>query len=180
MALRTKAITTLALMCAAGLVLGYLENALPIFTVVPGGKIGLANAVTMLIFCTMGAKTGFLFGVLRCLLSAALYQGFSALAYSLAGTIFSILAMATCKKLLQNRTSPIGVSIIGAAFFNVGQLTVCAIVLESGIAFYYLPALLAVSAFSGALTGDIARRMLGLSSFKRIIKDKNGDIKTWK
>lgn len=180
MALRTKAITTLALMCAAGLVLGYLENALPILSVVPGGKIGLANAVTMLVFCTMGAKTGLLFGALRCLLSAALYQGFSALAYSLAGTIFSVLAMALCQKILQNRTSPIGISIIGAAFFNVGQLAVCAIVIESGVAFYYLPALLAASSVSGAITGDIARRLLDLSSFKRIFKDKNGEIKTWK
>lgn len=168
--MRTKTITTLALFCAAALVLGYFENALPIFSVVPGGKIGLANAVTMVIFYLMGAKTGLLFGVLRCLLSAALYQGFSALAYGLAGTVLSILAMTISSKLLRVRTSPIGISIIGAAFFNVGQLVVCVAVLESGIVFRYLPALLAVSAFSGALTGDIARRMLDLSSLKRIFK----------
>ena len=168
--MRTKALTTLALFCAAGLVLGYLENALPILSVVPGGKIGLANAVTMLVFYAMGAKTGLLFGVLRCLLSAVLYQGFSALAYSLVGTACSILAMTISRKLLQAHTSPIGISVLGAAFFNVGQLAVCAIVLESGIIFHYLPALLAVSAFSGAITGDIARRMLDLSLLKEFLK----------
>ena len=168
--MRTKTITTLALFCAAALVLGYFENTLPVFSVVPGGKIGLANAVTMIIFYLMGAKKGLLFGALRCLLSAALYQGFSALAYGLAGTVLSVLAMTISSKLLRARTSPIGISIIGAAFFNVGQLAVCAAVIESGIVFHYLPALLAVSAFSGALTGDIARRMLDLSSLKRIFK----------
>jgi len=168
--LRTKAITTLALFCAASLVLGYFENALPIFSIVPGGKIGLANAVTMVVFYMTGAKTGLLFGTLRCLLSAALYQGVSALAYGLTGTVLSILAMTISSKLLREHTSPIGISVIGAVFFNVGQLIVCAAVLESGIVFHYLPALLAVSAFSGAITGDIARRMLGLSSFKRIFK----------
>ena len=68
--MHTKSTAVFALFCALALVLGYFENLIPAFLVVPGGKIGLANIVTMVVFCLMGAKPALAFGVLRCFLSS--------------------------------------------------------------------------------------------------------------
>ena len=157
--MRTNKITLFALLCAAALVIQYFETMIPVFSVVPGGKLGLANVVTMVVFCTMGVKTALMFGTARCLLTAVLLTGPVACIYSLAGTILSVLSMALAEKLLRTHVSEVGLSIIGAVFFNVGQIVVCSIFLESLLVFRYLPALLAVSSFSGGITGYIAQKI---------------------
>ncbi len=170
--MRTKTVTMLSLLCATALVLGYIESFVPIFSLLPGGKIGIANTVTMVVFCLFGARTGILFGALRCLLSAVLYQGLSAFFYGFGGTIFAVLFMWIFQKMLNARISPIGLSVVSAAFFNVGQLAVCALVLNGLSVFYYLPALLAVSALSGVVTGAIAKQILELSLFTNFYKNR--------
>ena len=45
--------------CAAATVLGIFENSLPVLNTIPGGKIGLANAVCMLVLYIYGAKYAF-------------------------------------------------------------------------------------------------------------------------
>ena len=170
--MRTKTITMLSLLCAIALVLGYVESFLPFFSFVPGGKIGLANIVTMVVFCMFGARTSFPFGTLRCLLSALLYQGFSAFFYGFGGTVFSVFSMWFFQKMLKERISPIGLSVVSAAFFNTGQIVVCALVLNGLSVFRYLPALLAVSALSGAVTGAAAKRILDLSYFRYFYKNR--------
>lgn len=158
--MHTKSTAFLALMCAAALVIGYFEAFIPAFFAAPGGKIGMANIVTMVVFCLMGTKSALVFGGLRSLLSALLYSGFFAFFYSLAGTVLSVLSMAAAKKILKTRVSEIGLSIIGAVFFNVGQLFVCSAVLNSPEVFRYLPALLTVSAIAGSITGYTAKRIM--------------------
>ncbi len=157
--LRTKTTAVFALLCALALVIGYFETFLPAFLVIPGGKIGLANIVTMVVFCLFGTKEALAFGLLRSLLSSVMYSGFFAFFYSCAGTVLSVVSMAAAKKMLNLRVSEIGLSIIGASFFNFGQLAVCAAVLKSIAVFRYFPALLLVSAFAGSLTGYAAKRI---------------------
>lgn len=159
MALRTKKLALFSLLCALSVVIGYFENLIPAFSVVPGGKIGLANAVTMVVFCFMGPVYALLFGVLRCFLSSVLYSGFFALFYSLAGTFCSVLSMTLAKKVLNDHVSEVGLSVIGAAFFNFGQLAVCAAVLWNVQVFRYFPALLLISPFAGAATGYAANNV---------------------
>ena len=177
--MHTKTTAVFALLCALALVLGYFENLIPAFWVVPGGKIGLANIVTMVVFCLMGAKAALAFGSLRCFLSSVLYSGFFAFFYGFAGTVLSIAAMTAAKRVLRNRVSEIGLSIIGAVFFNLGQLAVCAAVLESLGVFRYFPALLMVSAVAGSLTGYAAKRIAPICAEKNF-KSKNGENNIWK
>lgn len=160
--MRTKSMAVFALLCALALVIGYFETFVSFFWVVPGGKIGLANIITMVVFCLLGTKSALIFGSLRSLLSALLYSGFFAFFYSLAGTVMSVLSMAAAKKLLKRRVSEIGISVIGAVFFNLGQLTVCATVLNSMEIFRYFPALLTVSAIAGSITGYAAQRIIAV------------------
>lgn len=157
--LRTNRLTSFSILCALALVIGYFESLLPVFSVIPGGKIGLANVVTMVVFFKMGKKSSLLFGVLRCLLSAVIFSGFSAFLYSFAGTILSLFSMMVAKQIFKTKISEIGISIIGATLFNVGQILVCAALLQSIVVLRYLPALLVISSVAGVVTGFLAQKL---------------------
>ncbi len=158
--MRTKKLTMLSLLLATSLVIGFFESLLPVFSVLPGGKVGLANSVTMLVFCLFSFPEALVFGIMRSLLSAVLYSGFSAFFYSAAGTALSIFAMYMFGKTFKKSVSEIGLSVLGAVFFNIGQLTVACAVLETAEIFRYFPVLGVVSVFAGALTGYIAQTVL--------------------
>lgn len=156
--MRTKKLTLFAILCAAALVLGFLENTVPLFSVVPGGKVGIANSVTMLVFCVFSPLEALGFGLFRALLSACLFSGFTSLWYSAAGAIVSIAFMWGAKKVLKENISEIGTSILGAVGFNIGQLCLAACVLESVQIFRYFPAMGVISALAGLVTGYIAKK----------------------
>lgn len=182
--MRTKKITVFALLCAVGLVLGFFESMIPGFSVVPGGKIGLANIVTIVVFCIFPVSEALAFALFRSLLTAVLISGMSAFFYSAAGSVLTVLSMALVRKILKTRVSEIGLSIVGAVFFNIGQLTVASIVLGSAQVFRYFPALGVVSAFAGLVTGYIAKILLLYINRKKNLQNKettgNGANNLWK
>lgn len=157
--MRTKKITMLSILCAVGMVLSFLESMLPVFSVVPGSKIGLANIVTMVVFGLFSLPETIAFALFRSLLTAVLVSGFSAFFYSAAGGVCTVLAMGLFRRMLKKNVSPVGLSVIGAASFHIGQLTVASFVLETVEIFRYFPALGIVSAFAGLLTGYIAKKI---------------------
>ena len=181
--MRTKKLTAFALLCAGALVLGFLESMIPVFSVVPGGKIGFANIVTMMVFCLYALPEALLFGLLRSLLSAVLYSGISAFFYSAAGSVFCVLSMWLFQNMLSRRVSEIGLSVIGAVGFNIGQLFVASAVLGSLQIFRYFPALGVVSAFAGAVTGYVAKSLMmyiNRKNLQNIEMTGNGENKLWK
>ncbi len=175
----TKKITLYALLCAIGLTLGFFESTVFAFAVIPGGKIGLANIVTMVAFCLFSFGNALGFGLVRSLLSALLYGGMTSFFYSGAGTFLSLLFMYLTKKILKNRVSEVGISVVGALFFNIGQLTVCALVLNSIDVFRYFPALGIISSLAGAVTGTISKQLFKYINQKEQ-NYENGDRKLWK
>lgn len=181
--MHTKKLTALSLLCALALVLGFFESYLPVFSVVPGGKIGLANIVTMVVFCLFSLPEAIGFGLFRSLLTSVLFSGFSAFFYSAAGSLFSVLSMWIAHKVLRERVSVIGLSIIGAASFHVGQLTVASFILGSIQIFRYFPVLGILSAFAGLITGVISHMLLRYTDRKKIQnydKTENGENSLWK
>lgn len=179
--MRTKKLTLLALLLATALILGYFENLIPAFIVIPGGKIGFANIVTMTVFCMFSFPEALLFGVVRSLLTAVLYSGISAFFYSAAGTLLSVLSMFLLKKLLKEKVSEIGLSITGAVFFNIGQLAVASFVLGTVQIFRYFPVMGILSCFAGLVTGYIARGLIEyLKKSKNMYNLKNGENNLWK
>ncbi len=181
--MRTKKLTAFALLCAVALVLGFLESTIPALSVVPGGKIGLANIVTMMVFCLYSLPEALFFGMLRSLLSAVLYSGATAFFYSAAGSCLCVLSMWLFWKILNRHVSEIGLSIIGAVFFNIGQLAVASVVLGSIQIFRYFPALGIISAFAGAVTGYVAKSLMmyiNRKNLQNIEMTENGENKLWK
>ena len=61
--------------------------------------------------------------------------------------------MAMVKMMNLKSVSPIGISIVGSFFFNIGQLIVSAMVLSNIKIFYYLPYMSLFSILTGFFTG---------------------------
>ena len=77
--MRTKTLSLLSILCALALVIGFFESFIPVMGVIPGGKIGLSNCVTMVVFLWFSLGETLAFGVLRSVLTAVLFGGVSSL-----------------------------------------------------------------------------------------------------
>ena len=139
----TKAITTCAVLAALALALSYLESFFPPLLPLPGVKLGLANIVTVYALYALGASNALAILVVRCLLGSLFAGNASALLFSLLGGLAAMLVMIALHAL--PRLSVYGVS-VGAAMLTLGSAAPLA----------YLPFLLLVSVFTGALTGFVA------------------------
>ncbi len=162
-----KGVTLAGLLVAVGLVLHYAESLLPVFQILPGGKLGLANLVTLLAFSWYGFSFALLVGMMRCALSALFSGALTMFLYGGCGTILSVMLMQLSLKLFPKQVSTVGRSLLGAFAFNVGQVAVCALVLENLYVFSYLPVLMLIGSISGLVTGLIAMRTEAVLGFQK-------------
>lgn len=153
---QTKRLALAALLTALALALNYTERMfpLPLLVPLPGVKLGLANVVTLFALCYLGSKLAFTVLAARIFLGALFAGSFSALLYSAMGGMlaFAVMALAVHSR----RLSLYGVSILGAAGHNIGQIGAALLVLGNTAVIGYLPVLLALSVVSGAVTGLLA------------------------
>ncbi len=167
---RTKKTVFLALMIAYSLVLYIIESMLPtLYFIAPGAKLGLTNMVTLSLIYIVGAKDAFIVMTIRIIMSSIFGGGMSAFMYSFSGGIFSLLAMYIVKKMDFKTVSIIGVSVIGAMFFNIGQLLVSAAVIKNISIFVYLPILTYVSLGTGILVGYASKFMVERTKFVKYL-----------
>jgi len=156
MKLTTKQLTLCAVLTAMALALSYLENFFPLSLAIPipGIKLGLANIVTLFALYVLGAGQALMILAARCLLGAVFAGNMNALIFSLLGGFTAMLVMIVLSR--TGKLSVYGVSIGGAAAHNCGQVAAAVLTLGNTAPLYYLPILLGVSLFTGALTGLIA------------------------
>ena len=133
MRIKTRELTLCAVLSALALALSYMESFFPLALIVPlpGVKLGLANIVTLYALYAIGFPSALAILLVRCTLGALFAGNASALLFSLLGGLSALLVMALlsgAKKL---------------------------ITLGSTAPLYYLPFLLLVSLFTGALSGLI-------------------------
>ena len=153
MKLTTKQLTLCAVLTAMALALSYLENFFPLSLAIPipGVKLGLANIVTVFALYVLGPGQAMLILLARCLLGAVFAGNMNALIFSLLGGVSAMLVMIGLSR--WRRLSVHGVSVGGAAAHNCGQVAAAVLTLGNTAPLYYLPILLGVSLFTGALTG---------------------------
>lgn len=149
------------MMTALAFLFSYIETLIPISLGIPGVKLGLANLVTMVSLYLLGARTAAVIALVRVVLTGFTFGNLSMMMYSMAGAALSLLLMAISKK--RDWFGMIGVSILGGAGHNIGQLLVAAAVVQTGAVFTYLPVLLVAGTAAGALIG-----LLGGMAVKRL------------
>lgn len=170
MKLTTKELTRCALLTAMALALSYLENFFPLSLAipVPGIKLGLANIVTVFALYALGSGQALMILLARCFLGAVFAGNMNALIFSVMGGLTAMVVMILLKK--WKKLSIYGVSIGGAAAHNCGQVAAAVLTLGNSGPLYYLPVLLGVSLFTGALTGLIAACLFRALAYTGLMK----------
>ena len=150
---RTRKLTLCAVLISLALVLSYMERFFPLQMVVPmpGVKLGLANIVSLVALYLLGGRSAYTILAVRCVLGSAFGGGVTSLLFSLTGGTLAMIVMALSRKL--PFLSIYGVSILGAAAHNIGQICASMLLMHSVYIGAYLPYLLAVGLFTGFATG---------------------------
>ena len=141
------------------LVFGLIERQFPLTAAIPGVKLGLANSVLLYSLYMLGIKQSFVLMLLKALMSWLIYTNMSAMLYSLGGGLCSLLVMILLSRI--NGVSILGVSALGAVFFNVGQILVAVVMLNTPqLIVTYLPVLMVSGVITGVLTGVVAQMVM--------------------
>ena len=149
---RTKKLTLLGVSAAMALILSYAEAMLPpIWSAVPGIKIGLPNVLAVFLLYKYGVKEAAAVSFVRIIISAMLFGSIMTLAYSLVGGALSLTLMAIFKRL--GIFSTVGVSVIGGISHNLGQILVAVVLLGSWQISYYMALLVISGTIAGILVG---------------------------
>lgn len=144
----------ISLFLTFALILSYVESLIPFYFGIPGVKLGLANLAVILVLYQYGWKEALLLNVMRVLLSGFLFGNLFMITYSLAGASSSFLIMCLMRK--AKGFSPIGVSMAGGVFHNIGQILVAYFVTKTAGVAFYLPVLLVAGLITGLLIGLLA------------------------
>ncbi len=138
------------LFTAVAILFGYVEFMLPLTFIAPGVKLGLANAVFLLLLLWERPRAGFGINLVRILLSALLFATPFSLFFSLSGGLCSMIVM---RLLFRTKCfSPIGLSVAGSVAHNLCQLVVAQVTVGTGV-WFYLPFLLLSGMITGGLIG---------------------------
>lgn len=149
-----KQTAQLGLFLALALILSYVESLIPFSFGVPGIKLGLPNLIVVLLLYRNGAREALFVNILRIMLSGFMFSNLYAILYALTGAAFSFCAMSAGRK--AGCFSPVGVSVLGGVFHNIGQIVVAMVVVETFYVGSLLPALIIAGVLTGAVLGIVA------------------------
>ena len=148
----------LSALCAAAMVLSYIESLIPPLVAIPGVKLGLANTVSVFALYSLDKRAAVCVSALRVSLSALLFGNAVGFIYSLSGAALSLLCMILISKL--RVFSVIGVSIASAVAHNVGQVIAAAIVMSTWGVLLYIAPLLVSGSLAGAAVGALGGALI--------------------
>ncbi len=155
----TKHLVFLGISASLALILSYVEFLLPpIWSAVPGIKLGLANIIIIYLLFKTGIKDAAIVSFVRLCLSSLLFGSVITLAYSAAGAVLSLAIMFLLKK--SGLFSTVGVSIGGGVFHNLGQILMAIILLGTKEIGYYMIILAVTGTVSGVFVGIAGALML--------------------
>ena len=147
---KTKKVALLGILTSVALILSYIEAILPpIWSAVPGIKMGFPNIVIVFILYRFGVKEAAIVSFIRIFIVALLFGNVMTLAYSCAGAFLSILLMAIFKKI--NAFSVVGTSIVGGVAHNLGQIIVAIFLFDTVQIGYYMAVLAVTGTIAGVL-----------------------------
>lgn len=150
---KTKTVAFGGICVALALIFAYIEVLIPpLFTSLPGIKMGLPNIIIVFLLYRKGPFFAGTVSIVRIFLVSMLFGNMMALMYSLAGGVLSLAVMIVLNKL--NCFSCVGVSVAGGVSHNAGQIIMAAFLLETSQLGYYLTVL--------AVSGTVAGIFIGL------------------
>ncbi len=155
----TSRLTQLSLLTTVALIIFVIEANIPPLTSVPGVKMGLANIVTLSVFYLYGRKDALLVLLVRVVLGAFASGQIMTLPYSLSGGLLCFVVCALLFPFFPLKRLWL-LSVIGAVFHNIGQISTAIIITGTPEIIWYLPVLLVSGMISGFFTGHVAQYLL--------------------
>ena len=163
----SRKLAYLGLCTAVALILAYVEVLLPpLYTAVPGIKLGLPNIAILFVLYRYGMRYAAAVSFVRMTVVALLFGNPMTFVYSLAGAALSLLVMSLLRRL--DFLSVVGVSVAGGVFHNVGQILMAMLLLGTAELGYYLIVL--------AITGTISGIFVGLCGAMAVKRISGGNI----
>ena len=148
----SKKIAFVGLCTAVALIFAYVEALIPpLFTAIPGIKLGLPNIAVIFVLYLFGLGSATAVSLVRVAAASLLFGNPMTFTYSMAGACLSLLVMAILKK--TDLLSITGVSVAGGVFHNVGQILMAMLLLGTAELGYYLIVLAITGTVSGILIG---------------------------
>ena len=142
----------LSLLTSVALILSYVETVLPpVFSAVPGIKLGFPNILIIYILYRMDITRAALVSFIRILVVSLLFGTVLSFVYSLAGAVLSLAVMAIMKK--TDLFSTVGVSVAGGITHNLGQVLVAMLLLRTAEIGYYMIVLSVTGILAGLFVG---------------------------
>ena len=165
--MKTRKLTTLALLCASALTIFMVEAQSPPLVPMPGIKLGLANIVTVFTVFAIGSREAAAVLFVRIFLGAVFAGNFSTIFYSAAGGALAILVTIGLKFVLTSKQLWIA-GILGAIAHSIGQMLMAVAITATPSLLVYLPVMIAVSILTGAFTGRCAQFLVNRGSLWKI------------
>lgn len=148
----TRRLTAIAFLVAVALVVSLIESALPSFPLAPGAKLGLSNIAPLFALIMLGVGDAYAVMILKCLLGATLGGGLTGLMYSVPSGLVSLTVEIVLMKLVFDKMSVAGISLVGAVAFNAMQVLMASAITGVDLVIL-LPILMAAGLLAGAFTG---------------------------
>lgn len=163
----SRKLAYLGLCTAVALILAYVEVLLPpLFSVIPGIKLGLPNIAIIFVLYRYGIRSAAAVSFVRMAVVAMLFGNPMTFVYSLAGAFLSLSVMALLRRM--DFLSMVGVSVAGGVFHNVGQILMAMMLLGTAELGYYLIVL--------AITGTVSGIFVGLCGALAVRRIPGGNI----
>ena len=156
---KSREVALLGIFLAYALVMSLIERMIPLNFSIPGMRLGLANVAVLLALYLFPFSWALLLIIGKCLLASIFSGSLTALFYSLGGSLLSFAVMMALIRFRSEHISPIGVSIAGATFHNIGQVLVACLLFRSWAVMLYLPVLLLIGIGTGAVIGVLVLRI---------------------
>lgn len=156
--MKIRKIAFLGLSVTLAMILSFVESQIPVFTTIPGMKVGLPNLVMVFLLYRAGWKETVIVSLIRAFLVALLFGNLQSLIFSISGAVLSLTGMILLKK--TGLFSSIAVSVTGGVLHNVGQIIAACLWTGTVQIAYYLPALLVSGVCAGIAIGLIAGFLL--------------------
>ena len=156
--MKTKKIALLGLLSAIALTIFMVEAQIPPVVPLPGVKLGLANVITLVALALFKKRYAAMILFCRCLLGAMFGGGITGLLFSLCGGTLAFGVMALGKA--GGKFSVYGISVLGAAAHQLGQILAAMGLMGSVAVGAYLPWLLLTAVVTGLVTGALCAAVL--------------------
>ena len=157
--MKTRKLTTLALLSAIALTIFIIEAQIPPLVPIPGVKLGLANIVTVFTVFAFRGRDGAAVLSVRIFLGAVFAGNFSTIFYSAAGGALAILTTIGLRRILTNKQLWVA-GALGAIAHSVGQMAMAVTLTGTPGLVVYLPVMIVCSIITGVFTGLCAQFVL--------------------